>query len=78
MEHDRQAQWRTCVQLLCGAGMAFGAAFVFLEDTFLFEFLPAASDATRAALVRRSGIAGRDSARCLGRHRAGPAPGTAQ
>ena len=51
MERDRQALWRTGVQLVCGVGMALGVAFMWLEDTILFEFLPDASDATRVGAM---------------------------
>ena len=48
---DRQAPWRTCVQVVSCLGMAAGGLYLFLGDTMFELFRPNAADSARDACM---------------------------
>ena len=47
MERDRQAPWRTCVQVLSRAGIVLGGAYAWFHNLVWSMWFPGASDETR-------------------------------
>ena len=54
---DRQAPWRTCVQVVSCACMVGGGLWLFLGDTILALFLPGTASATRIACMVAAALA---------------------